>query len=62
MERVIVQGGTPLRGKVAISGSKNALLPILAATVMCEGKSTIQNVPKIGDGKIMLDLPARISG
>ena len=54
MEKLIVRPGGPLRGRVAVSGSKNAALPILAATLLCEGPSQIQNLPAIRDVEQML--------
>lgn len=44
-----INGGIPLRGEVKIQGSKNAALPILAATILIEGTSVIHNCPKIAD-------------
>ena len=49
MDSIRVQGGTPLQGKVKIQGSKNAALPILAACLLTNGQSYLENVPKISD-------------
>jgi UDP-N-acetylglucosamine 1-carboxyvinyltransferase len=49
MRKAIVKGGKRLHGKVAISGSKNAALPILAATILLHGETTITNVPNLLD-------------
>lgn len=50
MEEIIVQGGTPLKGTVKIEGAKNAVLPILAATLLAdEGTTTLNNVPILSD-------------
>ena len=49
MKKIIVNGGTPLYGEVTVSGSKNASLPILFATLLTEGISVIDNLPDIGD-------------
>ena len=38
MDKLIIEGGKPLKGEVRISGSKNATLPVLAATLLTEGK------------------------
>ena len=43
--RLIVRKSPPLRGTVRISGSKNSVLPILAASLLAEGKSKIGEVP-----------------
>ena len=53
MEKLIISGGTALRGTVHISGSKNACLPILAATVLTPDKCTIRNVPDLADVRAM---------
>ena len=44
-----VEGGVPLEGHVRVNGSKNAALPILCATLLAEGTSTIRNVPELRD-------------
>ncbi|HTL51026.1 MAG TPA: UDP-N-acetylglucosamine 1-carboxyvinyltransferase [Planctomycetota bacterium] len=49
MERMIIEGGTPLSGEVEISGSKNGALPLLAATLMADGPCTLRNVPNLTD-------------
>ena len=45
MEKYVINGGTPLRGTVKISGMKNAALPILYACVLIKDKCVIENVP-----------------
>lgn len=49
-----IRGGIPLQGEVSISGSKNAALPLLAASVLCNGEMVLQNVPRIRDVEVML--------
>ena len=49
MKGIRMQGGIPLQGKVRIQGSKNAALPILAATLLTNEVSYIQNCPRIAD-------------
>lgn len=50
MEEIIVQGGNQLKGTVKIEGAKNAVLPILAATLLVEeGTTTLKNVPILSD-------------
>lgn len=56
MYKLKVRGGNPLRGTVPISGSKNAVLPILAATLLAEGPVTLRNVPMLSDVELMLDI------
>jgi len=49
MNKLLIQGGVTLNGDVRISGAKNAVLPILAATLLAEGVSIVQNVPHLHD-------------
>lgn len=49
MERFIITGGTPLQGDVKIDGAKNAVLPILAASLLSDGVCEIHNVPLLDD-------------
>lgn len=56
MDKIIIEGGTPLVGQVTISGAKNAVLPVLAATLLTQGKNEILEVPRVRDVKTMVDL------
>lgn len=56
MEKYIIEGGHRLEGVIEISGSKNAALPIIAATVLNGGISIIENCPDIHDVKMMLTI------
>lgn len=49
MDKLIIQGGTPLVGEVSISGMKNAAVAILPATLLINGTCTIDNLPNISD-------------
>jgi len=49
MQKIVVSGGTPLRGEVAISGAKNAVLPILCATLLADAPVEVLNVPHLHD-------------
>ena len=49
MDAIRIQGGEPLRGSVRISGAKNAALPILCATLLSDGASSLRNVPALRD-------------
>jgi len=49
LEKMVIEGGHPLKGTVKISGSKNAALPILIASIMAPGKSVFKNVPHLMD-------------
>jgi UDP-N-acetylglucosamine 1-carboxyvinyltransferase len=56
MDSFLIRGGTRLKGKIEISGSKNSSLPILAACLMGEGKSTLRGVPRLSDIDSMVRL------
>ena len=56
MQKLIIQGGTPLTGEVCISGAKNAALPILCASLLTGDTLKIENVPHLNDVATMLDL------
>ena len=56
MEKFIIEGGRSLKGEVKISGSKNAALPILAATLLTDEPCVIRNVPKLRDTLTMVKL------
>ena len=53
MDRISIKGGRQLSGRVSISGSKNAVLPILAATLLVEGPVLLTNVPNLKDVESM---------
>jgi UDP-N-acetylglucosamine 1-carboxyvinyltransferase len=56
LEKLLVTGGVPLKGTVRVSGSKNACLPILAATVLTPDVCTIRNVPDLADVRTMCSI------
>ena len=56
MEKLVIEGGKPLHGEVEISGSKNAVLPIMAATLLTDAPCTIRRVPKLRDVMTMIRL------
>ncbi|MFQ5824042.1 MAG: UDP-N-acetylglucosamine 1-carboxyvinyltransferase [bacterium] len=56
MDKIVIIGGRQLKGTVKISGAKNAVLPIMAATLLAPGKFTIRNVPDLRDVKTMAHL------
>ncbi len=56
MSRFIIEGGSRLQGEVRIPGAKNAVLPILAATILNRGTSTIHNCPDLEDVKTMQEI------
>ncbi|MCK4547560.1 MAG: UDP-N-acetylglucosamine 1-carboxyvinyltransferase [Candidatus Eisenbacteria sp.] len=53
MDKIVIRGGNKLEGMVRISGSKNAALPIMAATLLSSGESIIENVPDLKDVSTM---------
>ena len=56
MDKLQIIGGTPLRGQIEISGAKNAILPLLSATLLTSDKVTLGNVSQLADVKTMLSL------
>ena len=54
MEKLEVYGANKLKGHIKISGSKNASLPILAASLLSDKKITLKNIPKVKDIETML--------
>jgi UDP-N-acetylglucosamine 1-carboxyvinyltransferase len=53
MDKIVVEGGARLSGKIPISGAKNAALPLLAAALLPTGTSILKNVPQLADVKTM---------
>jgi UDP-N-acetylglucosamine 1-carboxyvinyltransferase len=60
MESFVIEGGTPLSGRVSAAGNKNGALPILAATLMASEPVVLSNVPRIRDVETMLALLADV--
>lgn len=56
MSTLILEGGNRLNGEVTVQGAKNSVLPILAATLLCGGKSVIHNCPNISDVDVSLKI------
>ncbi|MBX9894398.1 MAG: UDP-N-acetylglucosamine 1-carboxyvinyltransferase [Nitrosomonas sp.] len=56
MQKLIIQGGSPLQGEVSISGAKNAALPVLCAALLTAETLTVKNVPALQDIATMLSL------
>ena len=56
MDKLRMVGGTPLKGEVVIAGAKNAALPILCASLLCDEPITLRNVPDLQDVRTMLKL------
>ncbi len=60
MDRLIIQGGVPLDGEIRISGAKNAVLPILAATLLADEPVVVGNVPHLHDVTTTMELLGRM--
>jgi UDP-N-acetylglucosamine 1-carboxyvinyltransferase len=60
MDKLIISGGTCLKGDVRISGAKNATLPILAATLLADGVMRVGNVPHLQDVTTTMELLGRM--
>ncbi|HOW62841.1 MAG TPA: UDP-N-acetylglucosamine 1-carboxyvinyltransferase, partial [Candidatus Contendobacter sp.] len=60
MSKLIINGGVPLQGELRASGAKNAVLPILAATLLAEAPMTIRNVPHLQDVTTTMELLGRM--
>src|SRR5438093_1242284 len=58
MDALVIQGGRPLSGRVAVSGAKNSALPVMAATLLAPGQHVLRNVPSLADTRTM----ARVLG
>ena len=56
MSSFIIEGGEKLKGEVKISGSKNASLPIIAASILNSGKTKLYNIPDIHDTQVILKI------
>jgi len=56
VDKIIVAGGKKLSGTVQISGAKNAALPMMAATILASGQSTLLNVPHLKDVSTFSDV------
>ena len=64
MDKIVISGGNKLKGKVSISGAKNAALAILPAVILSDGICEIENLPDISDislmCKILEDIGAKV--
>ena len=56
MSKFVIEGGTKLKGKVNIGGFKNAAVAIIPATLLCPERCIIENVPKIQDVNVFLEI------
>ena len=56
MDRILIRGGTPLRGVIPIGGAKNAALPLMAASLLTDDMLTLSNLPHLLDISTMAKL------
>ncbi len=56
MERIVIEGGYPLKGTITIGGAKNSAVALIPAALLAEGVSTIKNVPNITDRDALFDI------
>lgn len=56
MEKIVIKGGCKLSGEINISSAKNSVLPIIAASILCEGKCVIENAPMLEDVMVICDV------
>jgi len=56
VDKLVINGGKPLSGTVKISGAKNAVLPIMASSLLADGLTEIKNVPNLRDTRTFVDL------
>jgi UDP-N-acetylglucosamine 1-carboxyvinyltransferase len=56
MDKIRIRGGKTLTGSIPISGAKNAALPLMAASLLCDGKLTLSNIPYLADIITMANL------
>lgn len=62
MDKFVINGGTPLSGKVAVQSAKNSVLPIMAAAVLCRDDVVINNCPRLADIIAMKDIIVSLGG
>ena len=60
MEKLVINGGTPLKGEVTISGAKNAAVAIIPAALMVDGICRIENIPEISDTDMLLKILSQL--
>ncbi|MGL4208484.1 MAG: UDP-N-acetylglucosamine 1-carboxyvinyltransferase [Candidatus Adiutrix sp.] len=62
MDQILIQGRSPLRGEVTVSGAKNAALPLMAASILCDGPLILENMPTMRDLDTMVNLLRHMGG
>lgn len=56
MQKFRIKGGLPLKGEVKVSSAKNSILPIIAATILCDDECIIENFPMLEDVSVICDV------
>ena len=56
MERIVIEGGMPLKGTISIGGAKNSAVALIPAALLADGVCTIKNVPNITDRDALFDI------
>ena len=62
MEKYVILGGAKLEGEVEISGAKNSAVALIVAAIMVKGKCIIENVPKVSDTYVLVDIINKLGG
>ena len=60
MSRFVIHGGRPLQGEIRASGSKNAVLPMIAAALLTDEEVVLENAPSIRDVDVMLEIAGQL--
>ncbi len=60
MSEIIINGGRRLDGEITVQGAKNSVLPVLAATVLCQGECAVHNCPDLSDVETSVKILARL--
>jgi UDP-N-acetylglucosamine 1-carboxyvinyltransferase len=60
MDKLVIAGGVPLEGEVRISGAKNCALPLMAASLIANGRHSFENTPRLRDIRTMQTLLAHM--
>ncbi|MGM0515987.1 MAG: UDP-N-acetylglucosamine 1-carboxyvinyltransferase [Pseudomonadota bacterium] len=60
MNKLLIRGGAPIQGEIRISGAKNAVLPMMAASLLADSPVTIENVPHLQDVTTTMELLGRM--
>ena len=64
MDKLVITGGTPLQGEIAISGSKNSALPALAGALLTDKPVTLKRIPRVRDirtmQRLLVDIGAKV--